>query len=231
MRFALLACDYDETLARHGRVDDTTMAGLSRLTASGRKLMLVTGRRLDDLLQVFPDQRLFSRVIAENGAVGYDPTTRVKRCLAEPPPREFVAALENRGVAPLSVGDVIVATHEPHEAVVLDVIRELGMGYQVIFNKGAVMMLPSGVDKGSGLLAALEEIGVSPHNVVGIGDAENDHAFLQRCEMAAAVANALPLVKQRADFVTRAEASDGVVELIDELVSTDLSQRKSRRRS
>src|SRR5262245_4657490 len=143
MRFSLLACDYDETLARHGRVDETTVAALSRLAASGRKLMLVTGRKLDDLLQVFPDVRLFSRVVAENGAVSYDPATRAKRCLAEPPPPEFVAALEKRGVDPLSIGEVIVATHEPHQATVLDVIRELGMGHQVIFNKGAVMVLPS----------------------------------------------------------------------------------------
>jgi hydroxymethylpyrimidine pyrophosphatase-like HAD family hydrolase len=224
MRFSLLACDYDETLARHGSVDEPTVAALSRLTASGRKLMLVTGRRLDDLLDVFPAARLFVRIVAENGAVSYDPATRAKRCLAEPPPPEFIRALERRGVAPLSVGEVIVATHEPEQATVLDVIRELGMGHQVIFNKGAVMVLPPGVDKGTGLASALDEIGLSPHNVVGVGDAENDHAFLQRCEVAAAVSNALPLVQQRADLVTEGAASEGVVELIDALVSTDLAK-------
>ena len=50
----------------------------------------------------------------------------------------------------------------------------------MIFNKGAVMILPSGVNKATGLAAALEELGLSPHNVVGVGDAENDHAFLER---------------------------------------------------
>src|SRR5690242_2049980 len=224
MRFSLLACDYDETLARHGRVDETTVAALARLVASGRKLMFVTGRRLDDLLEVFPDVRHFTRIVAENGAVSYDPATRTKRCLDEPPPPEFVAALEERGVTPLSVGEVIVATHEPYQTTVLEVIRELGMGHQVIFNKGSVMVLPSGVDKGSGLLTVLEEIGLSPHNVVGVGDAENDHAFLHRCEVAVAVQNALPLLKQRADFVTAGEASQGVVELVDELVATDLAR-------
>jgi hydroxymethylpyrimidine pyrophosphatase-like HAD family hydrolase len=223
MRFALLACDYDETLARHGRVDEATMNALARLAASGRKLMLVTGRRLDDLLRVFPDVRLFSRLVVENGAVSYDPATRAKRRLAEPPPPEFVAELERRGVNPLSVGEVIVATHEPEHGTVLEVIRELGMGHQVIFNKGSVMVLPPGVDKGTGLCSALEEIGLSPHNVVGIGDAENDHAFLQRCEVAAAVSNALPLLRQRADLVTKGEAGAGVVEVMDEIVSNDLA--------
>ena len=224
MRFLLLACDYDETLARHGRVDEGTMAALSRLTASGRKLILVTGRSLDDLLSVFPDVRLFTRLVVENGAISYDPSTRTAKRFGERPPPEFITLLESRGVAPLFVGDVIVATREPHEGTVLGVIRELGLGHQVIFNKGAVMVLPSGVDKGTGLCSALDELGLSPHNVVGIGDAENDHAFVRRCEVAAAVKNALPLLRQRADIVMSGEASDGVVELIDELVSTDLAR-------
>jgi hydroxymethylpyrimidine pyrophosphatase-like HAD family hydrolase len=48
---------------------------------------------------------------------------------------------------------------------------------QVIFNKGAVMILPTGINKATGLAAALSDLKLSPHNVVGIGDAENDHAF------------------------------------------------------
>ena len=60
----------------------------------------------------------------------------------------------------------------------LDTIRDLGLELQVIFNKGAVMVLPAGVNKASGLAAALADLGLSPHNVVGVGDAENDHAFL-----------------------------------------------------
>ena len=58
------------------------------------------------------------------------------------------------------------------------------------------------MNKATGLSAALEELDLSPHNVVGVGDAENDHAFLSLCEFSAAVANALPMLKERADFVT-----------------------------
>jgi len=43
----------------------------------------------------------------------------------------------------------------------------------------------------SGLDAALNAMGLSEHNVVGVGDAENDHAFLAHCEFSVAVANAL----------------------------------------
>ncbi len=71
MRFAALATDYDETLADHGRVLPGTEKALERLRTSGRKLLLVTGRDLKDLLQVFPRVDLFHAVVAENGALLY----------------------------------------------------------------------------------------------------------------------------------------------------------------
>ncbi len=142
--------------------------------------------------------------------------------LASPPPREFIEALRERHVTPLAVGRVIVATWQPHEPTVLEAIRDLGLELQVIFNKGAVMILPSGVNKATGLAAALSDLKLSAHNVVGIGDAENDHAFLQLCECSAAVANALPAVIDHADIVTRAGHGAGVRELIDELLEDDL---------
>jgi HAD superfamily hydrolase (TIGR01484 family) len=228
MRYFALACDYDGTIARHGEVDAATLAALERLRSSGRKLILVTGRQLEDLMRVFPHVHLFERVVVENGAVLYRPATREEELLGESPPEVLVQALRDRDVDPLSVGRVIVATWEPHQTTVLDVIHELGVERQLIFNKGAVMVLPSGVNKATGLLAALREMRLSPHNVVGVGDAENDHAFLGVCECAVAVANALPALKERADLVTKADRGAGVTELIDQLVADDFGELGAR---
>jgi hydroxymethylpyrimidine pyrophosphatase-like HAD family hydrolase len=222
MRYLALACDYDGTMATNGRVGAATIAALKRLRKSGRKLILVTGRELGDLQRVFPQLDLFDRVVAENGALLYCPDTRQTQALGPAPPAEFVAALRAHGVAPLSVGHVIVATWEPNETAVLATIRDLGLEMQVIFNKGAVMVLPSGINKAYGLGAALNELKLSAHNVVGIGDAENDHAFLAICECAAVVANALPTLQERADLVTEADHGAGVAELIDQLIADDL---------
>jgi hypothetical protein len=126
------------------------------------------------------------------------------------------------------VGDVIVATSHPHETTVLNVIRDQGLELNVIFNKGAVMVLPSGVNKLTGLRAALDEMELSEHNVVGVGDAENDHAFIGHCEFGAAVQNALPALKDTADFVTSSDHGDGVVELIDQILDDDLASHSSR---
>jgi hydroxymethylpyrimidine pyrophosphatase-like HAD family hydrolase len=224
MRYLALACDYDGTLASDGQVSSRTLAALQRLIASGRKLILVTGRELEDLFSVFPHYTIFEWVVAENGVLLYHPATGEKKPLASPPPAKFVARLRERGV-PISVGDVIVSTHHPHEALVLDTIRELGLELQLIFNKGAVMILPSGTSKATGLAAALKEMGLSPHNVVAIGDAENDHALLALCECSVAVANALPMLQEKADFVTAAANGQGATELINEIIGSDLRDR------
>jgi hydroxymethylpyrimidine pyrophosphatase-like HAD family hydrolase len=228
MRYVALATDYDGTIATGGRVGPSTLSALRQLRDSGRKVLLVTGREIPDLAQVCPSLEVFDRIVAENGALLYNPATRAEKPLAAPPPAKFVEILRSRNVAPISVGRVIVATWEPHETAVLETIRDLGLELQVIFNKGAVMVLPSGVNKASGLTAALDELCISPHNVVAVGDAENDHALCKSCEAGAAVANALPTLKDAADIVLENHHGAGVEELIGRLLDNDLQSIEPR---
>ncbi|KAA3448761.1 phosphoglycolate phosphatase [Mesorhizobium sp. SARCC-RB16n] len=221
MYFIALATDYDGTLAHEGTVSKKTLAALERFKKSGRKLLLVTGRELPDLKRVFPDVGLFDKVVAENGALIYTPASEEERVISPSPDPEFVTRLKKQGVKPLSVGRSIVATWEPHQATVLEVIKKMGLELEIIFNKGAVMVLPSGVNKATGLAAALDDLRLSPHNVVGIGDAENDHAFLQACGCSVAVDNAIPAVKGTANLVTRGARGKGVEELIAKLIKHD----------
>jgi len=223
MRYFCLICDYDGTIAHDGRCAPSTVEALKKVRASGRKLILATGRQLEELQEVFPDYAIFDRIVAENGAVLYRPSSKDWKVLAAAPPPEFVDELRRRGVQPLAVGRCIVATWHPFETVVLEVIREQGLELQVIFNKNAVMVLPSGVNKASGLQVALNELRLSPHNSVGVGDAENDHVFLSTCECSVAVANALPALKERADLVTNGSHGAGVEELIEKLLTEDLA--------
>jgi HAD superfamily hydrolase (TIGR01484 family) len=208
-------------LAHNGIVDPDTLAACERLRQTGRKLLLVTGRELDDLQRVFPDLDHFDRLVAENGALLYRPARHEEIPLAAPPPPVFVERLRAAQIHPLSVGRSIVATWAPNETFVLETIRALGLEWQIIFNQGAVMVLPSGVNKASGLLAALRDLDLSPHNVAGVGDAENNHAFVSLC--GCAVANALPLLKEEVDLVTAQARGAGVTELIERMIVHDLT--------
>jgi hydroxymethylpyrimidine pyrophosphatase-like HAD family hydrolase len=222
MHYLALATDFDGTLAWEGRVAPETIAALERLRDSGRRVVLVTGRELAELLELFPQATLFDRMVVENGALLYDPATKKTRHLSPPPPGRFIEELERRRI-PVSVGRSIVATTEPYEHAVLAVIRDLGLEWHVIFNKGSVMVLPSGVNKATGLAEALDELQLSADRVAAIGDAENDHALLRFCCCGVAVANALPALKETADLVTVGEAGRGVVELIDRMLADDLA--------
>jgi len=222
MRYLALATDYDGTLARDGHVEPDILAAIERLRASGRKLILVTGRELVELKTVFPQIALADVVVAENGGVLYWPAEEREEVLGEPPPTSFIAEMTRLDVKPFSVGRVVFATWRPHEAVVLETIQRLGIGYQIIFNKKAVMVLPSNINKASGLAAAIERLKITPGQVVGVGDAENDFAFLDMCGVAAAVENALPAVKEHCDLVMTADHGQGVAELIGQLLADDL---------
>src|SRR3954468_1408560 len=168
MKFSALATDYDGTIAHHGDVDPATVDALQRLKDSGRALLLVTGREIPDLLSVFTEPLIFDRIVAENGALLYDPKSKAERLLAPAPPRSFADLLRARGVNTLSVGRVIVATLEMYEGTVREAIRELKLPSELIMNKGSVMVLPPNVNKATGLAAALHEMNLPPEQVVGV---------------------------------------------------------------
>jgi HAD superfamily hydrolase (TIGR01484 family) len=242
MRFLAFASDYDGTLANNGRIDRRALKALEELKQSGRKLILVTGRELDDLMAVFPQARIFDSIIAENGALLFYPAEKSNPgprpalpqkaaseenpqdkiiVLTDPPPREFVTRLRQRRVAPLAVGHAIVATSLKHKRTVVSTILEMDLDLHVIMNKESVMVLPTGVTKGTGLRVVLDDLGIAPHNVVAVGDAENDDSLLSMCGFSVAVANAIPSLKRRAHKTTRQRHGAGVVEIIEQIMQSD----------
>ncbi len=217
-RLRVLATDYDGTLAHDGAVREETLAALQRWKNAGRRVVLVTGRVVHELVATFPEFRICDIIVAENGALLFHPQTQKAELLGPRPPASFIAALYEREM-PLQTGHAIVATWEPHEQAVLETIKKMELELQVIFNKGAVMILPSGVNKATGLTAALQHLKSDAAETVGIGDAENDHALLEACGLSVAVSNALPSIQEKAHMVMTRDHGDGVVELIDFLLS------------
>jgi hydroxymethylpyrimidine pyrophosphatase-like HAD family hydrolase len=220
-RFQTIACDYDSTLAHEGQVAPETMQVLRRARPAGRELILITGRTLDDLRTVFPELSVFDLVVAENGATMFDPERNWQQALCSACPPEFAAALSQRNV-PFSLGRCVLATHKPHERAVQQVIDELHLDLAITLNRESVMVLPRGIDKASGLSAALRRLQIDASQVVGIGDAENDFAFLRRCGFSVAVANAIDSLKRQVDYVTRQEDGAGASEVIAQVIAGEL---------
>lgn len=220
----VLASDFDGTLASHGIVAEETYAALARARAAGIAVLLVTGREMRDFGPLGVRLEVFDCIVAENGAVLHIPSSGAHTLLAPAPSQPLIDAMVTRGITDYSAGQTILATWVPHETVVLECIKELGLELTITFNKGAVMVLPPGVNKASGLKAALGQLGLDVARTVGVGDAENDHAFLTACGCAVAVANALDSLKETAHFVTTGRAGEGVAELIDLMIEGRLPQ-------
>jgi hydroxymethylpyrimidine pyrophosphatase-like HAD family hydrolase len=197
--FRAIAVDFDGTLTSAGRPAEAVLDAVHETRQAGRRVVLVTGRILAELREVFPDVDLwFDAVVTENGAVISG--TRGRRPVAAPVDPRIQRELERRGHEVRS-GRVLLACRAEADVDALILINRLGLGYQLVYNRSELMILPAGVTKGSGLAQALVDLGLSPHSAVGIGDAENDHSLLETCELGVAVANAVGALKDHADLV------------------------------
>jgi hypothetical protein len=223
VRFRVLACDFDGTIATEGVVAPATLTALERVRRSGRRLLLVTGRTGPQLEMVFGSWDLFDRVVLENGAVLLDPSAGTERLLCAPVSSRLEPELRRRGVEPLAVGRAIYAGSVRHLEVIREAIRDLGLSLDIVVNRGGVVILPEGVSKFSGATAALFDIGETAAACVAVGDAENDVPLLALAGCGVAVANALDEVKAVADLVTLRPSGEGVADLADGLVADDLA--------
>ncbi len=210
--FRAVALDYDGTLTSTGRLDETILGALRRLREERLKVVLVTGRIPWELLELCPRaEELFDRIVWENGAVVWG--VRGARLLAPPVPAELEEALARRGVA-LRRGQAILAGHARDAGAALEEIGRLGLEVQVVRNRQELMLVPSGVSKGTGLFDALGDLGISRHSTLAVGDAENDHSLLGACELGVAVADAVPSLRRAADLVLDEAGSRGLARFL-----------------
>ena len=212
--FRAVALDLDGTTARDDRVSPDVVAAIDDARRD-RAVLLVTGRTGAELDRVFPGLTAhFDAVVTENGAVLAHATgSPGSRPLHEPIDSSVSAALARRGVR-VEHGEVLLALDGAAAGTAVDVLAGLGLDHQVVHNRGSAMILPAGVTKATGLLAALADLGLSPHNVIAVGDAENDLSLLNTAEVGVAVADAVPSLIEHADVVLVDPDGAGVARLL-----------------
>lgn len=211
--FRAIAVDYDGTLTANDRPDQAVLEAVAEARGEGRRIILVTGRILAELEQVFPKAReTFDAIVAENGAVVWH-LAGGTRTAAPPVSFALEEALRRQGI-PVRRGQVLLATAAVYDKAILQEIARLGLEDQLVHNRAALMVLPPGITKGTGLLEALGDLGVSHHSTIGVGDAENDHSLLDVCELGVAVGNAVDGLKARADVVLGESDGAGVMSLL-----------------
>jgi hydroxymethylpyrimidine pyrophosphatase-like HAD family hydrolase len=197
---AVIALDYDGTIAQNDVLDPAVRGAIATAREQGLVVLLVTGRILDELRRVAGELHFVDGVIAENGAVMHFPASSRTSVLAPVVPANFVVELQRRGIR-IQAGQCLVDADANDGLRVLEVIRALELPLVLIFNKGRVMTLPQGVSKATGLQAALDALRLSAHSTLAIGDAENDHELLRLAEVGAAVQWGSATLRTSADMV------------------------------
>lgn len=208
MKLAAIAVDYDGTLTQTGSLSRAVIEAIGNARCQGIKVVLVTGRRLAHLA-ADTEVAMFDAVVAENGAVLAFPESGRHVRLAPAVSQPFVDELTRRGLSFVR-GECVIETDAALAVPVLDAIRALEQPHMLAFNRGRLMVLPPGVAKSTGLRQALFELRASPHNTIGIGDAENDHDLLDACELGVAVGWGSATLRAIADEVIEGGGPDAV---------------------
>ena len=200
MIFKAIACDYDGTLALENRIAPEALAALEQVRQAGVRLILVTGRTLFGLTRACECLDFFDAVVAENGGVLYFPGLGMIRDLGPPPAGRLLVELDRRGIS-FEAGRVVVGTWRGDEEKVRDALGAANVSLEIVYNRAALMLVPAGVSKGEGVRQVVREFGLSFHDVLAIGDAENDLGLFEACGWTACPENAVPALKERADWV------------------------------
>ena len=220
MFFKALACDYDGTLAFEDRISPAVHEALQRARTAGLRLILVTGRTFFELTRVCDCLELFDAVVAENGAVLYYPGSAMVRDQGPPVPGRLLAELDRRGIY-YQVGRVIVGTARGDEGGLKEALAAAGVTRDLIYNRAALMLLPAGVSKGSGVHQALRVLALSPHDVLAVGDAENDLPLFDACGFSGCPGDSLRAVQERVDWVFPGVHGAGIAAAITEQILPD----------
>jgi hydroxymethylpyrimidine pyrophosphatase-like HAD family hydrolase len=211
----VIAVDVDGTLFDGLTVAPEAIDELRAAHAAGHAIVIVTGRRWEELGHVVPEVlELTDRVVCEEGGVLVNVRSRQITLLADAVEAQLIAGLNEAGVPALDIGHVVIGAPTASLAVVTRVRDQVGSRRAIITNKGSIALTPAGCDKGSGLRAAIADLNLQHRPILAIGDAANDLAMFAIATIAIGVANADEAVRASGVPVTTASAGRGVAEAL-----------------
>ena len=143
---------------------------------------------------------------------------------------EYVRKLDNQNILKITISDndsvifggILRKLREVKEIDVLDVahmsrkIIKAGT-QQVSLEYYYTEITSKNVDKWYAVKYLIEELQISPNEVMGIGDNVNDKIMLENAGLGVAMGNSAPYIKEVADLVVANNNEDGVAEAIERI--------------
>ncbi|MBI4362985.1 MAG: HAD family phosphatase [Euryarchaeota archaeon] len=212
MAIRLVVVDYDRTITRRDlKADLRCLAALRRLRQRGARTAIVSGRFypfLSRFRRRFPG--VLDGFVAENGCIGYARGRKEVLGEAGGPRAPLLHAVGKMGI-PWAAGEVVVSVLSRDEP---RVAPHIPPGWVGIRNIDALMILPRGVTKETGVRWLQQAYGVTRRETAGAGDGENDIVFRRVCGTLGVPSNAVPPLRRAADFVSRRPCGGGTLEFL-----------------
>ena len=231
MKFKVIATDIDGTITdKHERLYPKAIELIRELEKMGIKIMLVTGHMLCAAETLSHYIGTSGPIVSENGCV------IVKKRWDDP----IILGSRNNTEKALSVlkeyfGDSVkVKPIIKYRLVDISLKRTFNpdLGNKILNEKKipaylvdsnfAIHIIDKNVNKGVGTVKAGSLIGVTPNEMIGIGDGKNDYYLLKSVGYSIALAHAPEKLKEIADYVTRKPYGEGFVEAINYLKEQNL---------
>ncbi|QZA32527.1 Cof-type HAD-IIB family hydrolase [Hydrogenibacillus sp. N12] len=273
--FRMVLVDLDGTaLTSEKTITPRTRSILTRLEASGVRVVIATGRAIYSVRTLFQDVPFQGPVIALNGAAIFSGLTgplwhveaidaealdltmavlgqerRIRNLLFEAPDAYFVSRfddevrttfadyrnlephpLEPDRVRQAPVTNILVRPEEPDKEAVHAYLSAL-LGAHVRFIRTTwtwLEGLKAGVTKATAMHVLARRFGISPSEIVAVGDEWNDVEMLREAGLGIAMANGSDLAKAAADVIAPPNDEDGLARVLEDVFAVRLKDGAGR---
>ena len=228
MKKKVLAVDIDGTITLNGfgKIHLQALEKLRNLKNDGHHVIFVTGRSSIEacLLSIFGGLTLLG--VGENGGCITHGEVMTHELIGDKQECEKAfsflketvdASIKEKPVFPRLTEVVLDRTFDIKNA--QKSLDENGFNVGLFDSGFAYHINSRGVDKGSGLIKALEMLNADLEDTIALGDSETDVPLFQTVKNNIAVNNSIPELKEIAKIVTTKNSGEGVLEGLDMIKS------------
>ena len=229
----MLICDIDGTLTDENYTLHPELPRAFRnLEASGIPVALATGNVRPVAWTLARHLGLSGPIICENGGIVWDWTREeeVHRLVDGDRAKKACEwlATQIEGLNPAGIlsnawreSEWCLYTNEEYKSIINALKNSEWNDLEVVRTGVAIHINEPGLDKGGGILFALEKLGINPEDCIGVGDSPNDLPMFKTVGWSVAVGSAFPEVKNAADAVADDSLVGGnaVIALIEEILA------------
>ena len=219
-----IAVDIDGTITdKNRKICVNAINAIRKAEAKGYPTILVTGNILCAAKMVAIMVGISGGIVGENGGVVYTPKRNLILGDIEKCKLAYQFLKSEYDVEKTEFSDLRLSEIAINRNIDVNIVKETVKNFdvEVYDTKFAIHLTDPLVNKGKSLEIAAKDMGITPDEILAIGDSENDLEFLEVAGFKVAVSNADDELKENTDYVTKNPYGDGTAEAIEKFILND----------